>query len=146
MFTDVAHASPSPAAGPIPVLRSPFRLPTLEMYRRQSEIAAGKEKSPRPRRTATPEAPLWSLADVLDRLGGRVGRTFLLQHIRRIPVYGGGPTHLRAGRKLLWRPADSTGFLKALPHHAPSRHAQSRHPLPHENALRAWNRQRSVRL
>ena len=36
--------------------------------------------------------PLHTLADVLARYHGRIGRTALLRHLAAVPVYAGGPT------------------------------------------------------
>ena len=40
---------------------------------------------------------LMSLADVLKRLDGVIGRTALLRHLADVPMFAGGPTHSRMG-------------------------------------------------
>jgi len=54
--------------------------------------------------TEPPDLPdLMTLAHVLARLKGVIGRTALLQHLQGVPVFNGGPTHGRLGRTV---PAD----------------------------------------
>ena len=60
-----------------------------------------------------PEA-LLTLADVLELHRGRIGRTTALKHLAAHPTYGGGPTHLRVGRKILFRHSDHERFVESF--------------------------------
>ena len=44
---------------------------------------------------------LMTLPDVLERLKGIVGRTFILQHLKEHPEHKGKPTHRRIGRRII---------------------------------------------
>ncbi|NPD70199.1 hypothetical protein HN018_23790 (plasmid) [Lichenicola cladoniae] len=54
------------------------------------------------------------LSEVLKRFRGKVGRTRLLAHIVQHPTCGGGPTHRRNGRKLLFTEADYARVLESF--------------------------------
>lgn len=57
---------------------------------------------------------LMTLPDVLERLRGVVGRTYLLQHLRDHPEFNGKPTHRRIGGKLVVRAEDYPRLLESL--------------------------------
>ncbi len=51
---------------------------------------------------ADPVPELQTLPEVLDRLRGKIGRTGLLAHLEAVPVFAGGPTHGRHGRRYMF--------------------------------------------
>jgi hypothetical protein len=57
---------------------------------------------------------LMTLAQVCKRLQGRIGRTRLLRHLAQVPAIESGPTHLRNGRKILFRASDYLRLLESL--------------------------------
>lgn len=57
---------------------------------------------------------LMRLSDVLKRLRGIVGRTYLLNHLRDYPEFNGQPTHRRIGGKLVVRAEDYPRLLESL--------------------------------
>lgn len=57
---------------------------------------------------------LMTLADVLKRLRGRVGRTNLIAHLQAFPAYGGGPTHRKNGRKILFTAGDYGRLIESF--------------------------------
>lgn len=58
---------------------------------------------------------LLTFPDVLARLKGACGRTWLLNHLASVPEFDGGPTHRRVGRKIVFLPADFERLLESLP-------------------------------
>lgn len=69
-----------------------------------------------------------TMAEVLERLRGRMGRTNLIAHLKKHPVYAGGPTHRKNGRKVLFTEGDYGRLIDSLaaPAAAPIR-TQRRH-------------------
>lgn len=57
---------------------------------------------------------LMTLPDVLERLRGIVGRTYLLKHLREYPEFNGRPTHRRIGGKVVVRAEDYPRLLESL--------------------------------
>jgi hypothetical protein len=57
---------------------------------------------------------LMTMADVLERLKGRMGRTNLIAHLQAHPVYAGGPTHRKNGRKILFTQGDYGRLIESL--------------------------------
>src|SRR5262249_17811822 len=57
---------------------------------------------------------LMRLGDVLGRLRGVIGRTALLQHLARVPVFAGGPTHGRGGRRYVFTPDQYRRLVESL--------------------------------
>ena len=54
------------------------------------------------------------LKEVLVRLKGLRGRTFLLDHLKAVPVYNGGATHRRWGNRFVFYEADFQRLLDSL--------------------------------
>ncbi|WP_238331238.1 MULTISPECIES: hypothetical protein [Acetobacter] len=57
---------------------------------------------------------LMTTKDVLTRLNGRIGRTRLLEHLRKHPEYNGGPTHRRWGKKFVFSPDDYQRLIESM--------------------------------
>ncbi len=61
-----------------------------------------------------PFPTLLTLAQVLERLKGIVGRTYLLQHLSCMPQFESHPTHRRIGRRIVFYPEDIQYLLASL--------------------------------
>lgn len=57
---------------------------------------------------------LMTLKDVLLRLHGTIKEKTLRKHLSETPIYGGGPTHRRWGRKFVFRNDDFKRLLDSL--------------------------------
>lgn len=57
---------------------------------------------------------LMTLKDVLSRLHGTIKEKTLRKHLSETPIYGGGPTHRRWGRKFVFRNDDFKRLLDSL--------------------------------
>lgn len=57
---------------------------------------------------------LLTLAQVLERMKGIVGRTYLLQHLRMVPEFEGRPTHRRVAGRIVFYPEDVRCLLASL--------------------------------
>lgn len=57
---------------------------------------------------------LFTLAELLQRLKGKIGRTKLVQHINAVPQFAGGPTHRKIGAKYLFTEADIGRIIDSL--------------------------------
>ena len=62
------------------------------------------------------EARWLTLAEALPLLP--CGRTFLLEHLKRWPVYAGGPTHRKIGNRYLFYPDDLARLKESFACHA----------------------------
>ena len=67
---------------------------------------------------------LMTLKDVLIKLKGIVGKTYLSQHLRDYPEYNGQPTHRRIGGKIIFYPEDLTRLIESLECRSKSSHAK----------------------
>ncbi len=72
--------------------------------------AFGFEKT----KTAKMAEEIFTLAEVLERLKGRIGRTKLIAHINAVPRFAGAPTHRRNGVKYLFTEADIERIIDSL--------------------------------
>src|SRR5687768_13007784 len=63
---------------------------------------------------AATERPL-TMREALERLKGVCGRSWLRNHLDSVPEFGGGPTHRRIGKKIVFLPADWLRLLESLP-------------------------------
>ena len=68
---------------------------------------------------------LMTLSDVLERLKGIVGRTFILQHLKEHPEHKGKPTHRRIGRRIIVYAEDFPRLLESLECRSKSSNAQA---------------------
>ena len=65
-----------------------------------------------------------TIADVLTRLKGIMGRTKLTAHLQQVPEYEGGPTHRRFGNKIVFREGDYERLLESFECHSKSSRAK----------------------
>jgi len=79
-----------------------------------------------------PDVPeLMTLAEVLDRLRGKIARTALLEHLQAVPIFAGGPTHGRHGRRYLFTAAQYGRLVESLAcPPAPGQYATRSRPTP----------------
>ncbi len=61
-----------------------------------------------------PENEILSLAQVLARLKGSIGRKNLIAHIKSVPHFSGGPTYRRNGTKYFFTAADFSRLLDSF--------------------------------
>ncbi len=57
---------------------------------------------------------VYTLAEVLKNLAGVRGRTFVLEHLKKTPEHGGGPTHRRWGNKIVFYAEDIPRLMASL--------------------------------
>lgn len=57
---------------------------------------------------------LLTLAEVLDRFKGLIGKTRLVAHIKAVPRFNGGPTHRKNGAKYLFTDGDIERVIASL--------------------------------
>ena len=57
---------------------------------------------------------LLMMKDLLLRLSGKIGETRLRKHLQETPVFAGGPTHRRWGKKIVFSGDDIERLLKSL--------------------------------
>lgn len=67
---------------------------------------------------------LYTIAEVTENL--RVGRTFLLDFLRKNPLHNGTTTHRRIGNKILFTAGDYQALLEAISCHSKSSAAKAR--------------------
>ena len=74
-----------------------------------------------------PFPTLLTLAQVMERLKGIVGRTYLLQHLSCMPQFERHPTHWRTGRRIAYHPEDIQYLLATLEsrHERQPKHSRS---------------------
>ncbi len=63
---------------------------------------------------SNPEAELYTLAQIVERFRGKIGRTNLVAHLKRVPQFAGGPTHRRNGAKYIFTEGDIKRLLESL--------------------------------
>jgi hypothetical protein len=83
---------------------------------------------------------IFTLAEVLRSLAGICGRTFVLEHLKKMPEFDGGPTHRRIGNKIVFYEDDISRFMASLerqPEPAPSpRRMEQRASISADKAYR----------
>ncbi|WP_339077203.1 hypothetical protein QQM41_11595 [Acetobacter sp. AC2005] len=67
---------------------------------------------------------LMTLKDVLLKLKGIVGKTYLSRHLKDHPEYNGQPTHRRIGGKIVFYPEDLPRLIESLECRSKSSHAK----------------------
>ncbi|WP_415439530.1 hypothetical protein [Acetobacter orientalis] len=73
-----------------------------------------------------PLPDLMTVPDVLERLKGKVGRTRLLEHLKRTPHYNGGPTFRWWGKKFIFSPEDYQRLIESMECHSSSPRSSTR--------------------
>jgi hypothetical protein len=92
---------------------------------------------------AEPLPDLMNLQQVLERLRGTVGRSRLLDHLAAFPMFAGGATHGRLGRKYVFSPEQYRRLVESLSQ--PRQPAAIRYPnAPLPNADRAYASARAL--